>query len=201
MKSIVLFGGTFNPIHEGHLAMCQAAYEACSPEKVILLPSPSPHYKKTERLLDPETRMRMCRLAVKTYPYIEVSDEELRQTGPVCTADTVKRMAQRFPGYLLYWLLGTDMLARFTRWYHWQEICQYVTLLVAPREIPELSELEESLRKLRQIGYEPRFLHATHIDISSTWIRNQAAAGDIPRGIPDSIRSYWRYYEKSRISL
>ena len=113
----------------------------------------------------------------------------------------MKRMAQRFPGYLLYWLLGTDMLVRFTRWYHWQEICQYVTLLVAPREIPELSELEESLRKLRQIGYEPRFLHATRIDISSTWIRNQVAAGDIPCGIPDSIRSYWRYYEKARISL
>lgn len=51
MKSIVLFGGTFNPIHEGHLAMCQAAYEACSPEKVILLPSPSPHYKKNRAIV------------------------------------------------------------------------------------------------------------------------------------------------------
>ena len=201
MRSIVLFGGTFNPIHEGHLAMCQAAYKACNPEKVILIPSLSPHYKKTEQLLDAETRIRMCRLAAEPYPYIEVSDVEVRQAGPVYTADTVRRMAQRFPGYHLYWLLGTDMLARFTKWHHWQEICRYVTLLAAPREIPESAELEESLHRLWQIGYEPQFLHTARVDISSTWIRSQAAAGNIPRGFPESIRPYWKYYEKSGISL
>ena len=183
------------------MAMCQAAYEACSPEKVILLPSPFPHYKKAERLLDAETRLQMCRLAVEAYPYMEVSDAELRQAGPAYTADTVKQMARCFSGYHLYWLLGTDMLVRFTKWYHWQEICRYATLLVAPREILEPSELEESLRQLRRIGYEPRFLHTARVDISSTWIRSQAADGSVPQGLPDPIKPYWKYYEKTAISL
>ena len=131
-ERIALFGGTFNPIHFGHLITARAAAEQLGMSRVILLPSATPPHKAEHELLAAEHRAAMVRLAILGEPLFEVSDFDLTRPGPSYTVDTVTHFrALCAPGVELFWMIGADSLAELTTWRQLPDLvdkCRIVTL-------------------------------------------------------------------------
>ncbi len=148
MKKIGIMGGTFNPIHNAHLMMAQAAYEQFDLDEVRFMPSKNPPHKKKEEIVSEEHRRRMIQFAIDDIPYFKFSDMELNRTGITYTYDTLKQIHKELPDAEIYFILGGDSLLEFETWYHPEEIAALCTILAVPREGLTETESEELCRKL-----------------------------------------------------
>ena len=108
---IALFGGSFNPIHHGHLIVARAAAERLGAARVVFIPSPNPPHKSGLVLADAADRLEMVRLAIAGEPMFESSDVEIRRAGPSYTILTIEDFRRELPGRDLVWLIGADSLA------------------------------------------------------------------------------------------
>lgn len=108
-RRLGVFGGTFNPIHNGHLRLLQGAREALELDRVLVIPTKQPPHKRPQQLASDEDRLAMCRLAVEGLSGVEVSDLEIRRGGLSYTADTLAELRRRYPDSTLYLLVGGDM--------------------------------------------------------------------------------------------
>lgn len=176
---IILFGGTFNPIHNGHLALCRFAYQAIQPKEVILIPT-CPPYKSGQELAPPEDRLRMCRLATTGMPFLTVDDCELRKNRPCYTAETVCAMRARFPREQLYLLLGADVFLSFQMWHRWRACGETAVLLVGARAVKDREILCRQQKVLGREGIRSILLENPVAPISSTKIRTGLNQGRIP---------------------
>lgn len=142
MSRIGIFGGSFDPPHLGHISAVAAFREKLALDRVLLIPAAVPPHKALNRNSPPpEARLAMTRLAAAGLDYAEVSDIELRRTGPSYTVDTVAALRQRYPTDELFLLMGTDQLAAFSSWYCPERIAAEVTLAVAHRDADDPTEL------------------------------------------------------------
>jgi nicotinate-nucleotide adenylyltransferase len=169
------FGGSFNPIHHGHLICARFLAETARFDRVVLIPcAQPPHKPEAFDLADPAHRLAMCRLAVAAEPALfEVEDIELRRAGPSFTIDTVRQLKQR--GWAdLSWLIGADMLAGLATWHRCQELIAEVNFVVIPRPPWQFDwpALPAEYRHLQR-----NVLPAPLVDISATDIRRRLAAG------------------------
>lgn len=195
MAGVLLYGGSFNPIHHGHLIVCRAVAEQLGVERVILIPSASPPHKPQRDLAPAADRLAMCRLAVRENPQFEVSDWETLQPGPNYTLLTVRHFRSEIgSGAALFWLIGMDSLRELTTWYHIDELCAECTLVTAGRpgsDPPDLSSLqaligEDSVRRLRA-----HVLATPLIEISASNIRARLRTGLSVRYLtPDAVEQY-----------
>lgn len=195
MAGVLLYGGSFNPIHHGHLIVCRAVAEQLNVDRVILVPSASPPHKSPRDLAPAADRLAMCRLAVRENPQFEVSDWETLQGGPNYTLLTVRQFRSEFgAGTALYWLIGMDTLRELTTWYHIDELCAECTLVTAGRpgaDPPDLSSLqeligEECVRRLRA-----HILATPLIEISASNIRARLRKGLSVRYLtPEAVVEY-----------
>lgn len=170
------FGGSFNPIHLGHLICARAVAESAGFDRVVLIPTRQPPHKPpSPDLAAPADRLEMCRLAAGEQPDLfEVDDVELSRTGPSYTIDTVAALATRGWGPI-HWLIGADMLLYLPKWYHAPELLKQVQFVVMARPgfAMDSSKLPAELRRL-----EKNLIPAPLIDISATDIRKRAAQGE-----------------------
>lgn len=193
MSRIGIMGGTFNPIHQGHLMLAQKAYEQFELDKVLVIPNKLPAYKDRDELLDSKQRSRMVQLAIADYPYMEFSDLELTRSGPTYTIDTLQSLIQEYPEDDFYFILGGDSLADLHKWRAYKEILTLAVILCARRNDADVPELEQiKLRLEAEVAEAQIYIMDTPMmNISSTEIREQLQSGKkAPQGIPEAVLAF-----------
>jgi len=174
MREKICLGGSFNPIHNGHLICARAAAEAVGAETIVIFPAGSPPHKPAHPDLAPQQdRLEMCRLAVAGIPGFEVDDRELRRTGPSYTIHTAREL--RKDGWSeVSWLIGADMLNTLPSWHEAQTLLREVRFVVMAR--PGFQFAWESLPTPFQ-SLRDNVVPVPQLDISSTDIRNRVRVG------------------------
>lgn len=200
MKLLGVFGGTFDPIHYGHLRTAFEMLEVLNFDEVTLVPSGNPpHRGKT--FADAEQRLEMVRVAADGQPGFSVEDCELRRDGPSYTIDTLLTIREERPDVAVGLIVGMDAFLGLTSWHRWSELLDLAHLVVAHRpgwHIPDSGDLGELIAThgtkeaadLHNSSHGRVFVHAvTQLEIASTEIRELIAAGRDPRFLmPDAVR-------------
>lgn len=191
-KTIGIMGGTFNPIHTGHLLLAQAALEEAELSEVMFLASGISYLKAEEQVLSAERRLAMTKLAVEDNPAFTVSDMEIRRKGNTYTCDTLRQLRQEAPQNTFYFILGADCLFGMENWYRPQEIFDSCRILAAVRDTVGEEALRIQADRLRErFGADIRLLHLPRVDISSTDIRERVEKGkSIRYMVPEKVRAY-----------
>jgi len=152
-KRIGIFGGSFNPIHTGHLIMAQDAANAFQLDKVVFVPAAIPPHKLTQTLVTPEQRLTMVRLALTGHPSWDVSDEEVRRGGVSFSVDTVRHFRAHHPDADIYFIIGGDTLPELHTW----------------REIESLLGLCKVITMVRP-GFDPRTLKNRDLNLPVNYV-------------------------------
>ena len=194
MAGILLFGGSFDPVHHGHLIVSRFAAEALGVGRVVLIPGASPPHKQQTALSPAADRIELCHLAVHDDPLFEVSDWEAQQPGPNYTLHTARHFREaRPPGTDLYWLIGMDSLAELSSWYRVGELtalCKLVTVGRPGFQWPSRSELTGLISAERIAELEAHTLASPLVEISATEIRARIRSGQSIRYlVPDPVRA------------
>lgn len=193
MKRIGILGGTFDPVHNGHLLLGKQAYQEYGLDTVWFMPSHIPPHKRDHRIASGEDRMKMLSLALAEYPYCEVSDFELIREGTTYTAQTLALLREQRPDDRFYFIIGADSLFQIESWYEPERVLSLAAFLVSGRDY------ESGGRTLSgQIGYlsekygaEIHILHNEEIDISSAEIRRRLAEGkSVRKDVPEPVLRY-----------
>lgn len=182
-RRIAILGGSFNPVHIGHLILADYARVNCNFDEVWLMLSPqNPLKTHNSELLPDNTRLHMLRLALKDSPGLSECDIELTMPRPSYTVDTLRELHRRYPDCDFTILIGADNYARFDHWREPDEILQLADVIVYPR--PGYAMPDSSTP-----GITP--LHAPMIEISSTDIRRAAPEGRIvSHMLPPAVYRY-----------
>lgn len=171
---IGLLGGSFNPIHIGHLVMAQAAHEQLGLDRVVLMPAPRPPHKDPRELAGGRDRLAMARLAARGTPWLRVSDLEFRRRGPSYTIDTVRALGGR-----VTLIVGQDTLGEIDTWHEARRLRRMVTLAVYRRP--------GSRARARGV----RWIDGAAIDVSAREIRARVRAGrPIRFWVPIPVEKY-----------
>ena len=195
MAKVLLFGGSFDPVHIGHLIISRFVAERLGVGRVVLMPGASPPHKQNRRLATAADRLAMCRLAGEDDPQFEVSDWEIGQSGVSYTLHTVRHFREVLPaGTEVYWLIGMDSLAELGTWHRVGELVECCTIVTAARpgyENPDLSPLRGPLTPAQIERLERHILESPRIDISATDIRARVRAGrSIRYLVPEPVRRF-----------
>lgn len=164
-----LFGGSFDPVHLGHLLVAQAALEELGLSRVVFIPAAQSPFKPGTAPAPPALRLRWLRIALAGRPEFDVDGLEFRRPGPSYTIDTVREFASRFPGASLHWLIGADHVATLPQWRDATELARLVTFVVIPRPGCEPSPLPAP--------YRLQFLRGWPLSVSSSELRDRLRAG------------------------
>jgi len=195
MVRIGMLGGTFDPVHLGHLIPAQYACHYLRLDRLLLVPSAAPVHRPWHAPASPEDRLRMCRLAAASIPPFSVSDVEVTRPDPSYTVLTIRQFRRKFGREAdLYLLVGEDNLPLLHTWRHIEEILELAHLAVLPRPV----EGPTDLRGVRETLGEAAVQHllesrvsSPRIPISATQIRAAVRAGQSITGlVPESVASY-----------
>ncbi len=205
MKRIGLFGGTFNPIHLGHLRGAEEIREAFALDEVIFIPSSIPPHKVTEEIIEARHRLEMVRLATTANPFFSVTDIELSRPGKSYSIDTIRYFRERRPDHLFF-ILGRDAFVEIETWREFQGLFSLCNFLVMTRPgvqkgapLPSLPEAlipafrydRENRAWLHTSGHTLYFKEISFLDISSTKIRELIEKGESVRYlIPAEVHVY-----------
>lgn len=179
---LLLYGGSFDPPHIGHLHNLRAAIAAVQPDAVLVMPAGTPPHKAAAGT-PAALRLAMCACFAAIDARIAVSDWEIRRPGPSYTVDTLTMLSERYPGAQLWLAVGSDMLRTFTKWHRWQEILALAALVVQSRAPGDGDALHAAAKALEAAGGRVLFSGEEALECSSTAIREALAAGD-----PDAWR-------------
>lgn len=187
---IGLMGGTFDPVHLGHLAAARAAAECARLDLVLLVPSGRPPHRSAAPVAPAIDRFDMCRLAVRGMRGIGVWDFEVGREGPSYTYDTLERFAATHPGESAHLILGWDAAREFGSWYRPADVSRLARIVIIGR--PGVSGPAED--ELRPAGLDPKrviLCRRRTPDVSATAVRARVAAGAPLAGlVPDAVAAY-----------
>lgn len=186
-----ILGGTFDPVHNGHLRLAEAAMETLGLDGVWFLPAGQPWMRRSAPLTNREARKKMVALAIAGNPRFHLLTNELDRPGDTYTVDTLEELAR--DGWApdeTYFILGADALAAMHRWKNPRRILELVRLAVAPRDggAPDVSALEAAApgaaKRIVPVHMEP-------VAVSASALRTKAAAGEsIRSSMPDAVADY-----------
>jgi len=178
MKKIGIFGGSFNPIHIGHLILAQEVQHQAGLEKVLFIPTNDNPLKEKDTKETVAERYEMTRLAIEDNENFVISDLEIRQPGFSYTIDTVKKLKSIDSKADYYFLCGEDIIFQLERWKDFEELFQLVTFIVTYRPGYDFKKLETEAVRLKQLyDAKIKIFQAPLIDISSTAIRERVVMG------------------------
>jgi nicotinate-nucleotide adenylyltransferase len=189
LKKIAIYGGTFDPIHHGHLIVAREALERLGVEEVIFIPARMSPLRKTAPVARGEIRLLMIQAAIENEPGFAVDDCELRRPSPSYTIDTVEKIRQHKGGATIYCLIGEDNVDKLTKWRRFADLEKMVRFVVLDRS-----------------GERPRHAYPVirrKIDISATEIRKRVATGRsiryfVPPAVEEIIRREKLYLEQQK---
>lgn len=193
MGKIGIMGGTFDPVHNGHLLLGKQAYEEFRLDEIWYMPSGHPPHKKDHKITTASDRLAMIKLAVAEYPFFVYSDFEINRSGNTYTAHTLELLKRRYPEHTFYFIIGADSLYEIESWHDPQKVMSSTTLLVAERtyeeaQIPLDKQISYLMQKYRA---DIRRLHCSVIDISSEKIREMILHGEsLAAYVPESVAQY-----------
>ena len=172
-----IMGGTFDPIHIGHLACAEQARETFSLDAVVFIPAGKPAFKLKRDVTPAEQRFEMCRLAVQGNPAFDVSRIEMDRPGVTYTADTLRQLREHYPGNVaLFFITGADAVCSILKWRESAAIASMAELIAATRPGYALSE-ETRLTIERSGNFRIHMLEATGLAVSSSYLRARVQAG------------------------
>ena len=194
-QRILLFGGTFDPVHCGHMVISLAAAEQLAIERIWLLPTAQPPHK-TSAIAPVVDRLAMLELAIDAAEGYEICDIELKREGPSYTIDTLNELRTLRPEAAFAWLIGADMLDYLPKWYRADEVVEMVDFAIADRRAD--GSLEEIFDRLAEHFSEAVMerlragvVRSPLIDISSTEIRRRVKAGeDVTELVGQAVADY-----------
>ena len=187
-----VFGGTFDPVHTGHLIVAEDAREVLSLDQVLFVPAGEPWFKSYRRITPAHHRLAMVRLAIDGNPYFSATDIEIARSGPSYTVDTLAQLRDERPDAELFVILGIDALREIDRWHQPRRLFQMAQ--VAGMARPGAS-LDPSVLNAAIPGSSDRLriVNGALIDISGTDIRRRIASGRSVRyRVPPSVEAYIR---------
>lgn len=188
---IAVFGGTFNPVHNGHINIVDAVMSGLCPDKLIIMPTGTPPHKQAHRLVSDDDRLTMLRLAVADRPNAEVSDYEIKKEGKSYTVLTLEHFKELYPDDELYFIMGSDMLSSFLSWYRPERIMELATLVCISRSEDEKLKDKESASRVIGAGGKCILIECEAVEASSTQARELIAnGGDVSRIIPKPVEEY-----------
>lgn len=202
MGKIGIMGGTFDPIHNGHLMLGEQAYNEYELDEVWYMPSGHPPHKKNHRVTEPAMRLEMTELAMEDHKGFFCSDFEIKRNGNTYTAQTLKLLRESYPEHTFYFIIGADSLYEIESWYEPDQVFAQAVILAARRDYEEADRTMD-----HQTGYltnkysaDIRILHCEKMDISSAELRQMIAEGEsiapfVPREVMLYISSHGLYQE------
>ncbi|TWI63922.1 nicotinate-nucleotide adenylyltransferase [Desulfobotulus alkaliphilus] len=201
-EKTAIFGGTFNPIHMGHLCLALEVLEKGDLDRVLFVPAGVPPWKSSNKdLASAEDRFHMVSLALEGETDLLVTDLELRRKGPSYTLDTVRILQQENPDKEFFFLLGMDAMAGIRSWYGWEELLALVPFRVMTRPDTPPGILERVLPEYGCEGNrffcsgrpEIRRISVSPFTVSATEIRRRISEGRPVTGlVPDKVAAYIR---------
>lgn len=187
-----ILGGTFDPIHFGHLVLAEKAREAFQLEKVIVVPAAIPPHKIGEVATEAQHRLKMVELAIQGSPWFEVSTVELDREGPSYSIDTIRELKKEFSDPETALIMGFDSLLELHSWKNYQSILEETKIITAFRPgYPILTDNQNWPHFLKAYRHQILVLEAPLLDISSTWLRVELMYGRSIRYLaPDPVIDY-----------
>jgi nicotinate-nucleotide adenylyltransferase len=194
MKNLGLFGGSFDPVHHGHLMVAQAAFEELALDRLFLIPAARSPFKPDRVPAPSNERLRLLRLALAGKTWCEVDDQELVRGGVSYTVDTLRNYAARFPGANLFYLVGADQVPHLGEWREPAELARLAEFVVAPRPGDASVPFAAPFRG--------RYLKGFPLDVSSSKLRERCKAGLpidhlTPPVVAEAIRNNHLYFQAS----
>ena len=186
MKYLGLFGGSFDPVHWGHLLVAQAAREELNLSRLFFVPAAQSPFKPDRQPAPASERVRLLRLALAGLTWCEIDDQEIRRGAPSYTIDTVREYTRRFPGAGLFYLIGADHVAQLPKWREAAELAKLVEFVVLPRPGEPDAIIPAPFRG--------RTLKGFPLGVSSSQIRARVKAGLpidplVPGDVAEAIRN------------
>jgi nicotinate-nucleotide adenylyltransferase len=187
---IGLFGGSFDPVHLGHLLVAQAAVEELGLDRLFFIPAAQSPFKPESRPAPDAVRLRLLRLALAGKTHCEIDDQEIRRGGVSYSVDTLRAYAQRFPAANVFYLIGADHSAKLNAWREPDELARLAEFVAVPRPGGGLAVFPPPFRG--------RTLNGFPIELSSSQIRARVRAGLpiehlVPPFVADAIRAAQLY--------
>lgn len=181
-KAIGLLGGSFDPVHNGHLAIARSFLNSDYIDELWILLTPEPPHKPEQVFCDYDHRLEMLQNTFQQMDGVEIKEVEKKLPRPSYTVQTLKYLTKEYPDYDFYLCLGEDSVYNFKKWKDWEQILEFCELLVVSRPSTEDLDLDPAIaEKTHLVDHRP-------IEISSTGIRNRIAEGrDISNLVPQSV--------------
>lgn len=191
---IGILGGTFDPIHNGHLNLAQTAYRDFHLDKILVMPTGNPPHKPGQVRTSLEDRITMVKLAIEENSNLEYSNVECERSGYIYSADTMELLKKANPDTEYFFIMGADSLMNITSWHNPEKLFQYTNILAAIRDDVCKSQLEKKILSLKkQYKCKIDFLQAKRFDVSSHQIRKKIFSGeleDLEFLLPEKVYSY-----------
>lgn len=197
---IGIYGGSFDPVHNGHINAAKNFMEELSLDKIIIVPAYCSPFKKGLAVTPSQHRLNMCNIAFGNTEGFEVSDIEILRADEGYMSDTVAQIREQYPDAELFLLLGSDQLLIFQKWYAWSKITDEATVAAAARTWDDDAAMEAAAAVLRSYGAEVIIVPIDVKELSSTDVREAVRRGDdisamVPPGVAEYIWDNYLYYE------
>lgn len=191
-KKIGIMGGTFNPIHYGHLLLAENAAAQYNLDKIWFMPTGNPPHKKASDVLDVKDRVEMVSLAIAGNPKFELSLYEAKKNEICYTAQTLSELKEKYPYYEYYFIMGADSLFDFEQWNKPNVICEKASILAAVRDDVNMQELKQQIKHLKEKYQASIFeLNTPSFSVSSHNIRYRVEKSKTIRYLlPDPVIEY-----------
>lgn len=200
MTKIGILGGTFDPIHQGHLRMAYEAARQAKLDQVLFMPSKIPPHKRDRMISEEAQRAQMICLAIRGQEGFRYSDFELRRNGTTYTADTLRLLQEQYPEQQYYFIMGGDSFLQLESWSRPEEIMARAVILAISRDGLSMARMRRQAEGLEE-KYQARIqvIRMPQMDISSSLIRDRVRQGrDITGLVPENVAVYIREHSLYR---
>lgn len=188
---IGIYGGSFNPIHKGHINVALESLKALSLDKLIVVPTNISPHKDNIGFASANDRLNMCKLVFSGFEKVEVSDRETVRPGISFTIDTLKEIKNAYKNSRNFLIVGTDMFLCFEKWKNFKDILKIVTLCVVPRNVADTYKINSYVKKLKFFEATIKVLNINILQISSTEIRKKLEkSDDVTNFLPLEVIKY-----------
>ncbi|MDO5017849.1 MAG: nicotinate (nicotinamide) nucleotide adenylyltransferase [Lagierella massiliensis] len=184
-----VFGGTFNPLHLGHLIIAQEVKEYLNLNKIIFIPSGNPPHKSLQ--VSREDRLKMVELGISDNENFLIEDYEIKKKSRSYSVETIAYLEKKYRCTGLYFIIGEDSFMEIEKWYKYKELISKVKLIVVNRNTKYAEKIENKILRYRHKGYDVDWIKIPYLDISSSYIREGFKSGKDPRYyLPDKVYEY-----------
>ena len=192
MKKIGIMGGTFDPVHNGHLLIAENACEQLELDEVHFIPTGRSPHKQGKQITDGVHRLRMVELAIADNPAFVADERELRSDALSYSYLTLQQMHRDLPDDELYFIMGGDSLRDFKTWYHPEQICACAILVAAIRDECDRDHLMAYAEELKTLySADVRLIETPNLSVASSELRRRVATGETIRyQVPEPVRAY-----------